>query len=112
MIRRPPRSTLFPATTLFRSRVGEGLGGVDVGAVGLVGQSGRGRVDSALREVEAGFIEQVGPDGIEGVHYQSASGGIGVGDGAAGDGVSLEEATGLGGGDLVNFKLAPDGKAL
>src|SRR2546430_8106728 len=26
MIRRPPRSTLFPYTTLFRSVVGEGLG--------------------------------------------------------------------------------------
>src|SRR5436309_12115758 len=26
MSRRPPRSTLFPYTTLFRSRVGEGLG--------------------------------------------------------------------------------------
>src|SRR3712207_8363071 len=25
MIRRPPRSTLFPYTTLFRSRLGEGL---------------------------------------------------------------------------------------
>src|SRR2546426_5603079 len=27
MIRRPPRSTLFPYTTLFRSPVGEALGG-------------------------------------------------------------------------------------
>src|SRR3712207_7414423 len=26
MIRRPPRSTLFPYTTLFRSRIAEGLG--------------------------------------------------------------------------------------
>src|SRR2546430_7520053 len=26
MIRRPPRSTLFPYTTLFRSRAGHGLG--------------------------------------------------------------------------------------
>src|SRR5258708_36128929 len=26
MIRRPPRSTLFPYTTLFRSRVGQGAG--------------------------------------------------------------------------------------
>src|SRR5688572_32757663 len=29
MIRRPPRSTLFPYTTLFRSRVGEGDRRVD-----------------------------------------------------------------------------------
>src|SRR5258708_18695589 len=28
MIRRPPRSTLFPYTTLFRSRTGVGVGGV------------------------------------------------------------------------------------
>src|SRR3712207_8561048 len=27
MIRRPPRSTLFPYTTLFRSRIGNGAGG-------------------------------------------------------------------------------------
>src|SRR2546422_4541144 len=36
MIRRPPRSTLFPYTTLFRSRVGQ-VGGEHVeGAVGEV----------------------------------------------------------------------------
>src|SRR2546422_5138122 len=29
MIRRPPRSTLFPYTTLFRSRVPDSLGGRD-----------------------------------------------------------------------------------
>src|SRR3712207_8027986 len=31
MIRRPPRSTLFPYTTLFRSRGGEGVGVAVVG---------------------------------------------------------------------------------
>src|SRR2546426_195609 len=43
MIRRPPRSTLFPYTTLFRSRVlgdghggGGGAGGAFVGGVALV----------------------------------------------------------------------------
>src|SRR2546430_2414460 len=37
MIRRPPRSTLFPYTTLFRSRVGGGVPppARDVGAEGL-----------------------------------------------------------------------------
>src|SRR3712207_9142570 len=29
MIRRPPRSTLFPYTTLFRSRVAQGLGDLE-----------------------------------------------------------------------------------
>src|SRR2546425_824337 len=60
MIRRPPRSTLFPYTTLFRSRAGEANGSVGfthissngplnvaaVGAVGAaagLGQSGPGR---------------------------------------------------------------------
>src|SRR2546430_13387901 len=40
MIRRPPRSTLFPYTTLFRSLVGEAVGRdpLDLGAA-LVGDS-------------------------------------------------------------------------
>src|SRR5258708_22013438 len=38
MIRRPPRSTLFPYTTLFRSAVDRhGRGGVDGGAAGAAG---------------------------------------------------------------------------
>src|SRR2546430_4687684 len=37
MIRRPPRSTLFPYTTLFRSRRrGRVLGGKSVGRIGLL----------------------------------------------------------------------------
>src|SRR3712207_6988564 len=39
MIRRPPRSTLFPYTTLFRS-----------GRLGLVGHDERGRVEGAPHE--------------------------------------------------------------
>src|SRR2546429_5818892 len=41
MIRRPPRSTLFPYTTLFRSGVGDALIGAE--EVGTVDQSLRGR---------------------------------------------------------------------
>src|SRR2546426_10563122 len=37
MIRRPPRSTLFPYTTLFRSREASGLG-VDLGSLQLSGE--------------------------------------------------------------------------
>src|SRR2546430_6237144 len=49
MIRRPPRSTLFPYTTLFRSlgrRLGCRLGGVLLGALlsGLLARLGLGRV--------------------------------------------------------------------
>src|SRR3712207_6853924 len=49
MIRRPPRSTLFPYTTLFRSRRGE----IGIGGGGDVGREiGVGRVD--LDDVAAG----------------------------------------------------------
>src|SRR3712207_7749866 len=42
MIRRPPRSTLFPYTTLFRSRVDHGVA-VDSGDLGVrFGSQGRG----------------------------------------------------------------------
>src|SRR5437763_13292745 len=48
MIRRPPRSTLFPYTTLFRSRVLErfveavsDIAQADGGCVGLIGDDGR-----------------------------------------------------------------------
>src|SRR3712207_7374193 len=47
MIRRPPRSTLFPYTTLFRSAGASGVpGGVGpVGEPGLVEEGVQGRVD-------------------------------------------------------------------
>src|SRR5688572_30935483 len=49
MIRRPPRSTLFPYTTLFRSRGGAATGGPGAaarspGAGGRRGSAGRARV--------------------------------------------------------------------
>src|SRR3712207_7519124 len=42
MIRRPPRSTLFPYTTLFRSGLGEAVGGEEDGqpTVGDLGRQG------------------------------------------------------------------------
>src|SRR3712207_7560012 len=56
MIRRPPRSTLFPYTTLFRSlgRVGEQVPPEDVGQP-LAGHRGchRERDEAALRAVAA-----------------------------------------------------------
>src|SRR3712207_8425237 len=60
MIRRPPRSTLFPYTTLFRSETGEGgvtrdLGDVEEGAGGE--RSVRAlRVDGE-READYGSVE-------------------------------------------------------
>src|SRR3712207_8173608 len=58
MIRRPPRSTLFPYTTLFRSGVDEGHAGVErgvhggdgvlaAGSAGLRGQGHRPEPDGA-----------------------------------------------------------------
>src|SRR3712207_9033528 len=49
MIRRPPRSTLFPYTTLFRSGPGEvHVVGGDDGERQVVGQRQEGRLHSAL----------------------------------------------------------------
>src|SRR5256885_7269255 len=52
MIRRPPRSTLFPYTTLFRSPPGEwpGGGGRSVGGRGRHRDAGRGRTAGAERD--------------------------------------------------------------
>src|SRR5256886_8723327 len=57
MIRRPPRSTLFPYTTLFRSREGEDAGGNEAGhAEGKNhpghGAKAAGTVDQRLRSEE------------------------------------------------------------
>src|SRR3712207_8223525 len=50
MIRRPPRSTLFPYTTLFRSRAGGGRGALEAGDRG----GGPVRARAAERLVERG----------------------------------------------------------
>src|SRR3712207_7672596 len=61
MIRPPPRSTLFPYTTLFRSRAAAGLADDDVGgeavAVLAVGH------DHRLVGQQAAGAQQVGVDG-------------------------------------------------
>src|SRR5947209_9857336 len=51
MIRRPPRSTLFPYTTLFRSRTQEGIRPFDDARDGQAHQGGRRR----SREVREGM---------------------------------------------------------
>src|SRR5256885_16065121 len=53
MIRRPPRSTLFPYTTLFRSREGEALASVSSLCRGLTRKAKGGAVSGdALYECE------------------------------------------------------------
>src|SRR2546422_2889882 len=53
MIRRPPRSTLFPYTTLFRSQIGSGLVGVlyilDEPSIGLHQRDNQRLLDTLLR---------------------------------------------------------------
>src|SRR3712207_8383022 len=55
MIRRPPRSTLFPYTTLFRSAV------VHVGP--MIGKTG---LDLGISELHEGPLEQNGGRGVRG----------------------------------------------
>src|SRR5690348_18374041 len=56
MIRRPPRSTLFPYTTLFRSGEGDGVAGVGGPRLRLRGDGGR---DVGRRRV-GGDLDRVG----------------------------------------------------
>src|SRR2546429_6821814 len=68
MIRRPPRSTLFPYTTLFRSHV------VVYSGVAAVGQG----IDTTLAQVVADELD-VPAEGITVVHGDSARVPFGVG---------------------------------
>src|SRR5690348_17626149 len=62
MIRRPPRSTLFPYTTLFRSGVGRvhDVGDVEVGRV--AGGDAVGLAGPGIAAVVRAFQEAVEPD--------------------------------------------------
>src|SRR3712207_7180578 len=57
MIRRPPRSTLFPYTTLFRSRVGEGHLPARTAPFGVTGGMRRVRHRALLPRLLAIFFE-------------------------------------------------------
>src|SRR3712207_8523797 len=63
MIRRPPRSTLFPYTTLFRSARGRGRGGARPprhrgrGAVHRRAPEGRRPVDDGRRGADGGDVQ-------------------------------------------------------
>src|SRR2546427_7628268 len=58
MIRRPPRSTLFPYTTLFRSRPRDGLGEIRLdaqlpAALAVAPQASRGRSEEHTSELQS-----------------------------------------------------------
>src|SRR3989441_12650575 len=75
MIRRPPRSTLFPYTTLFRSRGGQGrsFGHLEKKSPLHFGGSGdRRRHAQALREVEAEPVEEGSLGGVRAHHAAQA----------------------------------------
>src|SRR3712207_9301336 len=80
MIRRPPRSTLFPYTTLFRSALEDGQLGGGLGAVGVGvepaalleefrGDGGEGRevVELALLGLDLVVVDQVEQELLGGV---------------------------------------------
>src|SRR2546429_5645834 len=65
MIRRPPRSTLFPYTTLFRSLLGRDVpvaGAVSRDGALVVGTPASSRVVAALPLADA--LRQAGPEGF------------------------------------------------
>src|SRR3712207_8727947 len=70
MIRRPPRSTLFPYTTLFRSQAGRGALGVPAGAA-AAGAGGAWPVDQYGKDGEDG---QSGPEPPAGRYFPYRSG--------------------------------------
>src|SRR3712207_7630417 len=60
MIRRPPRSTLFPYTTLFRSRLGEEAG---LKVQNPVREDGT--FDERMGEFEGRFVKDADPDIVD-----------------------------------------------
>src|SRR2546430_7412337 len=57
MIRRPPRSTLFPYTTLFRSGVGD-IGGPRIPIADAAEELGGARVLAAIQRLPRGAVER------------------------------------------------------
>src|SRR3712207_9556163 len=76
MIRRPPRSTLFPYTTLFRSRVslaGDHVSGPDAHLLAVLGDPGQPVVGEALEERNGAQAVQ-GAGGFDPSHPRPPSG--------------------------------------
>src|SRR2546423_5030382 len=85
MIRRPPRSTLFPYTTLFRSR--PDVGAEEVAAVAEVLESGQLTMGPKVPEFEAGLAAACGVEhavavssGTAALHLAVVALGLGPGD--------------------------------
>src|SRR3712207_6868426 len=71
MIRRPPRSTLFPYTTLFRSATDTGDTGVG-GLAARMAKAQRSEIDELLRVAERLDLD-VPPEGVTWDVYQPRS---------------------------------------
>src|SRR3989441_8421920 len=89
MIRRPPRSTLFPYTTLFRSRWRGGLPD---------SRTARGEGESAGRDPGGAAPLVRGDDADAGAAGADAGGAAGLGGGGGGGGSRGEGGAGGGGG--------------
>src|SRR5256885_12870388 len=61
MIRRPPRSTLFPYTTLFRSRHDRATSRREAGGISI---AARPRMDTFMDEPTARFVSRYGESDI------------------------------------------------
>src|SRR2546429_5904391 len=80
MIRRPPRSTLFPYTTLFRSVGIAGLRIADPGGAPLAGKDGAGaELDGEHRDPGRAPGGDVQPGNVQGI-AAAAAGGVGGAD--------------------------------
>src|SRR3712207_7375466 len=65
MIRRPPRSTLFPYTTLFRSAVAAEVDVAPVGAAGLVDGHAGGCLDGGVSRHAGADVDEVDLVGLQ-----------------------------------------------
>src|SRR2546427_449250 len=92
MIRRPPRSTLFPYTTLFRSTLAQGLIG-EAARRAVVGRAGVVRVEKVGHVPAGGGSAR--PAQVVGVHVRIDHGGGGGAERGEQLVVALEVASGV-----------------
>src|SRR3712207_7362928 len=80
MIRQPPRATLFPSTTLFRSRAALHLLGLEPAAVHRALPVGAAAGQPLLQRLLAGFHHRHGHAEVSGAHGDAAAHGAAAND--------------------------------